>query len=70
MTTEQKIIQASRDYEEAKQLLYRQYAERFENLPVSECGEVYAEDVLALNAWAEEERNRILNKWVNKVVHA
>ena len=70
MTTEEKIIQANKDYQEAKQLLYHQYDERFENLPVSECGEVYAKDVLALNEWAENEQKRILNEWVNKVVHA
>lgn len=70
MTTEQKIIQANRDYQEAKRLLNITYAERFEKLLVSECGEVYAEDVLALNEWAETERKRILNEWVNRVVHA
>lgn len=70
MTIEEKIIQANKDYEEAKRLLHRTYAEKFETLPVSECGEVYAEDILALNAWAEEEANRILNEWTNKVVHA
>lgn len=69
MTTEEKIIQANRDYEEAKRLLYRQYAERFEELPVSECGEVYAKDVLALNEWAESESKRLLNEWANKIVH-
>ena len=70
MTTEEKIIQANKDYEEAKQLLYVQYAEKFENLPVSECGEVYAQDVLAVNEWAKNESKRILNEWANKVVHA
>lgn len=70
MTTEEKIIQANRDYEEAKRLLNVQYAEKFENLPVSECGEVYAQDVLALNEWAENEQKKILNEWANKVVHA
>lgn len=69
MTREEKIIQANKDYQEAKRLLNVQYAERFENLPVSECGEVYAEDVLALNEWAETESNKILNEWANKVVH-
>lgn len=69
MTTEEKIIQANKDYEEAKRLLNVQYAERFENLPVSECGEVYAKDVLALNEWAETEGKRILNEWANKIVH-
>ncbi len=70
MTTEEKIIQANKDYEEAKQLLYVQYAEKFEELPVSECGEVYAKDVLALNEWAENEKKRILNAWENKIAHA
>lgn len=70
MTTEEKIIQATKDYEEAKRLLHKSYAERFENLPVSECGEVYAEDVLALNEWVENESKRILNEWANRVVHA
>lgn len=70
MTTEEKIIQANKDYKEAKRLLNVQYAERFENLPVSECGEVYAQDVLALNEWAEAEGNRILNEWANRVVHS
>jgi hypothetical protein len=70
MTTEERIIQASRDYEEAKRLLHKSYAERFENLPVSECGEVYAQDVLALNEWVENESKRLLNEWANRVVHA
>ena len=70
MTTKEKVFQATKDYEEAKRLLYHQYAERFEQLPVSECGEVYAEDVLALNEWVENESKRILNEWANKVVHA
>ena len=70
MTTKEKIIQANRDYEEAERLLHKSYTEKFENLPVSECGEVYAKDVLALNEWAENEEKRILNEWVNKVVHA
>lgn len=70
MTTEERIITANKDYEEAKRLLYVQYAEKFENLPVSECGEVYAQDVLALNEWAENEKKKILNAWVNKIVHA
>jgi len=70
MTREEKIIQANKDYEEAKQLLYIQYAEKFEQLPCTECGEVYAEDVLALNEWAENERKRIMHEWVNKMTHA
>lgn len=70
MTKEQKIIQANRDYEEAKRLLHKSYAEKFEELPVSECGEVYAKDVLALNEWAENESKRLLNEWVNHIVHA
>lgn len=70
MTTEEKILQANKDYEEAKRLLHRQYDERFENLPVSKCGEVYAQDVLALNEWVESESKRILNEWVNKIVHS
>lgn len=70
MTKQEKIITANKDYEEAKRLLYIQYAERFENLPVSECGEVYAQDVLTLNEWVENEKKRILNEWANKVVHA
>lgn len=67
---EEKIIRATRDYQEAKRLLNVQYAERFEQLPCTECGEVYAEDVLALNEWVENESKRILNEWVNRVVHA
>ena len=70
MTREEKIIQANRDYQEAKRLLNVRYAEKFEQLPCTECGEVYAEDVLALNEWAENESKRILNEWANKVVHA
>jgi len=70
MTKEQKIIQANRDYEEAKRLLHKSYAEKFEELPCTECGEVYAKDVLALNKWAESESKRLLNEWANKVVHA
>ena len=76
MTTKEKIamakniLQANKEYEEAKRLLNVQYAAKFEELPVSECGEVYAEDVLALNEWAENERKRIMHVWVNKVVHA
>lgn len=69
MTRTEKIITANRDYEEAKRLLHKSYAERFENLPVSECGEVYAQDVLALNEWVENESRRILNEWANRVVH-
>ena len=70
MTTKEKIIQANKDYQEAKRLLNITYAEKFEQLPCTECGEVYAKDVLALNEWAENEQKRILNEWVNKVVHA
>lgn len=70
MTREEKIIQATKDYEEAKRLLHKSYAEKFEQLPVSECGEVYAQDVLALNEWVENESRRILNEWANRVVNA
>ena len=70
MTTEERIITANRDYEEAKQLLYKSYAEKFEELPCTECGEVYAKNVLALNEWAENEQKRILNEWANSIVHA
>lgn len=70
MITEQKIIQANKDYEEAERLLNVQYAERFEQLPVSEYGEVDADSVLALNEWVNNEEKRILNEWVNKIVHA
>lgn len=70
MTKEVLIIQANRDYTEAKRLLNVQYAERFEQLPVSECGEVYAEDILALNEWVENESKRLLNEWANRVAHA
>lgn len=70
MITEQKIIQANKDYEEAERLLNIQYAEKFEQLPMSECGEVDAEDVLALNEWVNNEEKKILNAWVNKIVHA
>lgn len=70
MTREEKIIQANKDYQEAKRLLNVQYAEKFEQLPCTECGEVYAEDVLALNEWVETESKRLLNEWVNHIVHA
>lgn len=70
MTTKEKIIQATKDYEEAKRLLYKSYVEKFEQLPVSECGEVDADSVLALNEWVENESRRILNEWANRVVHA
>ena len=70
MTTKERIIQATKDYEEAKQLLYESYAERFEALPCSECGEVDADSVLALNEWVENESKRLLNEWANRVVHA
>ena len=70
MTTKEKIIQATKDYEEAKRLLHKSYAEKFEELPVSECGEVDADSVLALNEWVENESRRILNEWANRVVHA
>ena len=70
MTRTEKIITANRDYEEAKRLLHKSYAARFENIPVSESGEVYAQDVLALNEWVENESRRILNEWANRVVHA
>lgn len=70
MTREEKIIQANKDYKEAKRLLNITYAERFEELPCTECGEVYAKDILALNEWAENENRRILNEWTNHVVHA
>lgn len=70
MTKQEKIITATRDLEEAKRLLAKTYKDRFEALPVSECGEVNAEDVLALNEWEQNESKRLLNEWVNKVVHA
>lgn len=70
MTTKEKIIQATRDYEEAKRLLYKSYTEKFEQLPCTECGEVDADSVLALNEWVENENRRILNEWANCVVHA
>lgn len=70
MTTKEKIIQANRDYEEAKRLLHKSYAEKFEQLPCTECGEVDADSVLALNEWVENESRRILNEWTNCVVHA
>lgn len=70
MTREEKIIQANRDYEEAKRLLNVQYAEKFEELPCTECGEVDADSVLALNEWVENESKRLLNEWANRVVHA
>lgn len=70
MTTKERIIQASRDYEEAKRLLHKSYAEKFEQLPCTECGEVDADSVLALNEWVENESRRILNEWANRVVHA
>ncbi len=70
MTRQEKIIQANKDYQEAKRLLYKSYTEKFEELPVSECGEVYAKDVLTLNEWAENESKRLLNEWANRIVHA
>ena len=70
MTTKEKIIQASRDYEEAKRLLHKSYVEKFEQLPCTECGEVDADSVLALNEWIENESRRILNEWANRIVHA
>ena len=70
MTRTEKIITATRDYEEAKRLLAKTYKDRFEALPVSECGEVYAEDILALNEWEQNESRRLLKEWANKVVHA
>ena len=70
MTREEKIIQANRDYEEAKRLLNVQYAEKFEELPCTECGEVDADSVLALNEWVENQSKRLLNEWANRVVHA
>jgi len=70
MTRTEKIITATRDYEEAKRLLAKTYKSRFEALPVSECGEVYANDILALNEWEQNESRRLLNAWANKVVHS
>lgn len=70
MTRTEKIITATRDYEEAKRLLAKTYKSRFEALPLSECGEINADDILALNEWEQNESRRILNEWTNKVVHA
>lgn len=70
MTRTEKIIQANKDYEEAKRLLHKSYAEKFKQLPCTECGEVDADSVLTLNEWVENESKRILNEWANKVVHA
>lgn len=70
MTTKEKILRATHDYEEAKRLLAKTYKDRFEALPVSECGEVNANDILALNEWEQNESRRLLNEWTNKVVHA
>lgn len=70
MTKQEKIIQAFRDYSEAKRLLCKSYVERFDALPVSECGEIEADALLSLNKWEEQESRRILNEWTNKVVHA
>lgn len=70
MTREEKIITATRDYEEAKRLLTKTYRDRFEALPVSECGEVNANDILTLNEWEQNESRRLLNEWTNKIVHA
>ena len=70
MTKQEKIITATRDYEEAKQLLAKTYKDRFEALPVSECGEINADDILALNEWEQNESKRLLNEWANKIVHA
>lgn len=70
MTRTEKIITATRDLEEAKRLLAKTYRDRFEALPVSECGEINANDILALNEWEQNESRRILNEWANKVVHA
>ena len=70
MTKQEKIVQAFRDYSEAKRLLCKSYIERFDQLPVSDCGEVSADTLLALNKWEEQENRRLLNEWTNKVVHA
>lgn len=70
MTRTKKIITATRDLEEAKRLLAKTYKSRFEALPVSECGEINANDILALNEWEQNESKRLLNEWANKVVHA
>ena len=70
MTRTEKIITATRDLEEAKRLLAKTYKSRFEALPVSECGEINANDILALNEWEQHESKRLLNEWTNKVVHA
>ena len=39
--------------------LKRAYNYRFDNLPVNNYGEVIAENLLKLNKWAEEEKQRI-----------
>lgn len=70
MTRTEKIVTATRDYEEAKRLLSKTYKDRFEALPVSECGEINANDILVLNEWEQNESKRLLNEWANKVVHA
>lgn len=70
MTTKEKILRATHDYEEAKRLLAKTYKDRFEALPVSECGEVNANDILALNEWEQNESKRLLNEWTNKIIHA
>ena len=69
MTRTEKIITATRDLEEAKRLLAKTYKSRFEALPVSGCGEINADDILALNEWEQNESRKILNEWVNKIVH-
>jgi len=70
MTRQEKIIQAFRDYSEAKRLLCKSYIEKFDQLPVSDCGEVSADALLTLNKWEEQESRRLLNEWANKVIHA
>lgn len=70
MTKQEKILQAFRDYSEAKRLLCKSYIEKFDQLPVSDCGEISADALLSLNKWEEQESKRILNEWANKVVHA
>lgn len=70
ITRKERIKQMCENHDRKKKELLEEYNRKFGLLPCTDCGELYAEDILALNEWYDKENKRLVQEWTDAVLKA
>lgn len=68
MTLEMKVRKAMDAFDGQMAALKKEYRHRFDSLPVNDFGETLADDVLAVNAWYENESKKIHDAFAQAIL--